>query len=61
MILKDIFSVYLLFLFIMNAIAIFAYYADKKKAEKKKWRTPEKVLLGINLLGGCYTGYIKNG
>jgi uncharacterized membrane protein YsdA (DUF1294 family) len=49
---------YLIFLAVMSVVAFFTYAADKKKAEKKKWRTPEKVLLGLSFLGGAIGGYI---
>ena len=57
--LRDFFGIYLLYLLILNGVAIFVYYFDKRKAKNKKWRTPEKVLLGISVFGGCYTGYLS--
>ena len=33
---------------VLNVIVFFMYGSDKKKAEKKQWRTPEKTLI----LGG---------
>ena len=37
---------------VLSLIALFLYAADKRKAKKKRWRIPEKVLLGIGFLGG---------
>ena len=45
---------YLLFFYaVMSVIAFFAYGLDKRKAKKKKWRTPEAVLLGLGFFGGA--------
>jgi uncharacterized membrane protein YsdA (DUF1294 family) len=40
-------AVYLL----INAVAFFAYYRDKRSAKRSAWRTPEKTLLVIALFG----------
>ena len=45
------------YLILLSLITFILYYADKKKAEKKKWRIPEKVLLLCSLLGGAFGGY----
>lgn len=37
----------------VSLIAFIAYGADKRKAKKKKWRTPEAVLLGLGFFGGA--------
>ena len=37
----------------LSAVAFMLYAADKRKAKKKRWRIPEKVLLGIGFLGGA--------
>lgn len=44
-----IFLVYLLFI---NILAFAAMGIDKRKAKKKKWRTPEKTLMTLALIGG---------
>lgn len=44
---------YLIFLAVMSLIAFILYGADKKKAQKKAWRTPESVLLGFGFFGGA--------
>ena len=41
----------LYFLFI-SLVAMIVTYADKRKAEKGKWRVPEATLLIISALGG---------
>ena len=44
---------YLIFLVVMSLIAFILYGADKRKAKKKAWRTPESVLLGFGFFGGA--------
>jgi len=44
---------YLIFLAVMSVIAFILYGADKSKAQKKAWRTPESVLLGFGFFGGA--------
>ena len=44
---------YLIFLAVMSLISFILYGADKKKAQKKAWRTPESVLLGFGFFGGA--------
>lgn len=41
---------------LLNAASFFAYYRDKKSAERNTWRTPERRLLLWGLLGpfGAY-------
>ncbi len=48
---------YLAFLAIMSVITFFAYGIDKKKAIDGTWRTKEKTLLGLSLLGGAIGGF----
>lgn len=45
------------YLILLSLLTFILYYADKKKAEKKKWRIPEKVLLLSSFLGGAFGGY----
>ena len=45
---------YLLILFAaLSAVALILYAADKRKAKKKRWRIPEKILLGVGFFGGA--------
>lgn len=37
----------------MSLLALFLYGADKRKAKKHRWRTPEAVLLGFGFFGGA--------
>ncbi len=39
-------------LLVMNLISLVAYYADKQKAKKGKWRTPEATLIGLSFAFG---------
>ncbi len=41
------------FYVVMSLLALFLYGRDKKKAKKRKWRTPESVLLGVGFFGGA--------
>lgn len=43
------FSVYLL---LINATGFLLMLSDKRKAVKKHWRIPERVLIGIAVIGG---------
>ncbi|MCR5078495.1 MAG: DUF1294 domain-containing protein [Bacilli bacterium] len=45
------------YLILLSLITFIAYHNDKRKAEKGKWRTKEKVLLLVSFLGGAYGGY----
>ena len=40
------------YLLIVNVAAFFMYGIDKRKAIKEKWRIPERVLLGMAVMGG---------
>ena len=46
----------LLALLALNLIAFYAYWSDKRKAKRGKWRTSEARLLVLSLLGpfGAY-------
>lgn len=45
------------YLLLLSFITFFAYRADKRKAEKGKYRTKEKTLLLMSFLGGAFGGY----
>lgn len=40
------------YLLIINALAFLLMLVDKRKAQKNRWRIPEKTLLGTALIGG---------
>ena len=42
----------IIYILLINLLGFFAMLIDKKKAQKGKWRIPEKTLLIITLLGG---------
>lgn len=44
--------VFVLYLVLINLIAFILYGADKYKAQHEQWRVPEKVLIGLALIGG---------
>lgn len=41
-----------LWLLTINIITFFVYYADKRRAIRKRWRIPERTLMFLALLGG---------
>ena len=41
-----------IYLVVINIIGFFAMGLDKEKAKAGAWRIPEKVLLGIAVIGG---------
>lgn len=41
-----------IYLIIVNAVAFLLMLSDKRKAKKKQWRIPEKVLFGSAIIGG---------
>ena len=41
-----------IYLLLINAAAFFLMLVDKQKARKKKWRIPERTLMGAAVLGG---------
>ncbi|WP_124098717.1 DUF1294 domain-containing protein [Ruminococcus sp. Marseille-P6503] len=51
---KEVFGGYVLpaFFGIMGLITFAVYGIDKHKAVRRKWRIPEKILLGLALCGG---------
>lgn len=42
----------LVYLLLINALAFVLMLADKRKAQKKKWRIPEATLMTAAALGG---------
>ena len=44
---------FLAYIAVMSLAAFILYAADKKKAKKGKWRTPEATLLGVGFCGGA--------
>lgn len=41
-----------LYILVINLIGFFIMWYDKRKAQRGSWRTPEKTLFTITLLGG---------
>ena len=46
-------KMFLIYLAVINIVAFFTMAIDKIKAQRKMWRTPEKVLLGYAVFGGA--------
>lgn len=51
-------NLFLVYLCIINALAMLLMLIDKQKAKKNKWRIPEKSLLGCCAIGGSLGGLI---
>lgn len=47
----------IIYLGTMNVVAFLLYGLDKQKARMNRWRIPEKVLLGIAVIGGSVGAY----
>ena len=45
-------DVLLIYLLLINALALLLMLADKRKARKNAWRIPEATLMGVAALGG---------
>lgn len=43
----------MVYLLIINAVAFILMLADKQKAQQNKWRIPEATLMGTAALGGA--------
>ncbi len=49
---------YVLYLVIMNTLDFVLMWRDKRRAQRRQWRIPEAVLLGVGALGGCFGGFV---
>ena len=45
---------FIIYLIIINLIAFFLCFLDKRKAIRGKFRIPEDVLIFVSLIGGCF-------
>lgn len=48
----------LVYLCIINALSFLLMLIDKQKAKKKRWRIPERTLLGVCAIGGSMGGLL---
>ena len=48
---------YLIYLLVLSIITLIAYGVDKSKAKNGQYRTKEKTLLLLSILGGAFGGY----
>ena len=46
------------YLLLINIVTFLVFVIDKRRAVKRKWRIPEKTLLGLSLIGGSAGGLI---
>ena len=49
---KNMIWYFVIYLIIINLIAFFTMYIDKRKAKYGKWRIPEQTLFILALIGG---------
>ena len=47
-----------IYLIVINLVAFFLMYVDKKKARNRQYRIPESVLLWSAFLGGAIGAYL---
>ena len=45
-------KLFAIYLAVMNVLGVAVMWSDKRRARLHRWRIPEKVLLGVSLLGG---------
>ncbi len=45
--------IFLWYIGAMSLVAFACYASDKRRARRKAWRIPERVLLGLGFLGGA--------
>lgn len=50
--------VYLLYMVGVNLLTAYWYYRDKRAAQQKKWRIPERTLFLANFLGGVVGAWL---
>lgn len=50
--------IFAIFVAILSAITFIVYIVDKILAMNDAWRVPEKVLLGLSLVGGAIGGLV---
>ena len=55
---KNLFLIFIIYYFIISIIGIILTIADKKKAQKGKWRIPEATLMICGLLGAALPMYL---
>lgn len=55
LLIEKIFGAYLIGI---NLITFFAFWNDKYRSKKGKWRVPEKTLLFLCLIGGSIAGLL---
>ena len=54
---KSVLLIYGAYLLLLSIVTFIAYFADKQKAKKGSWRTPEKTLLLLSFFGGAFGGF----
>lgn len=49
---------FLVYLLGMSLLAYVLFGVDKRRARRHQWRIPERILLGVGLLGGALGGLL---
>ena len=49
---------FIIYYLILNIVAFILYGQDKKRARERRWRIPERALLGIALSGGALGAWL---
>lgn len=52
------FYIYVLYMLAMNLLAFGLMFADKRFAQRRKWRIPERTLFFVAALGGSLGGVL---
>ena len=54
----ELYHYFLIYIGALSFITYLTYTIDKAKAQKGKWRIPEKVLLTLSIIGGACGGLL---
>ena len=54
----QLYEYFLIYIFSLSFITLFAYFIDKVKAKVGAWRISEKVLITLSAIGGALGGLI---
>lgn len=55
---NNITKLILIYMGVLGFITFIMYGIDKAKAKAHKWRIPERVLLGMSMIGGIVGGWL---
>lgn len=55
---KQVITLIGIYLLLVNLVSFLAMGWDKRRAEKNRWRIPERTLFFLALVGGSFGGYL---